>query len=91
MKPTLLAESLASDPRIDQAKKILLEAVAEHDGQLTAGIRPADPEPRRGSSKQMIEQFNATFASAACFVFSLPWQRHWARGSGGTRRWQREI
>jgi 4-aminobutyrate aminotransferase-like enzyme len=66
MKP-LLAESLINDPRIAQAKKLLLDAVAERGREIT-GIRAADPE-RSATSKAMIEQFNAIRAGALYFPY----------------------
>lgn len=66
MKP-LVAETLANDPRIAQAKKILQDAVAERGKELT-GVRAADPE-RAATSKQMIEQFNAIRAGALYFPY----------------------
>lgn len=41
--PSLTAPSLFADPRVEQAKRLLLQAVADHQKSLT-GIRPADPE-----------------------------------------------
>jgi 4-aminobutyrate aminotransferase-like enzyme len=58
MNPTVLApasQQLKSDPRIAEAKTLLLAAVADHQKQIT-GVRPADPElqiPYQG----MLEDF----------------------------------
>lgn len=42
-KKQLVAKSLTSDPRVLEAKKILLEAVRSHKNAIT-GIRPANPD-----------------------------------------------
>jgi acetylornithine aminotransferase len=43
MMPSLTAPSLFADPRVEQAKRLLLQAVADHQKSLT-GIRPPNPE-----------------------------------------------
>jgi len=43
MMPSLTAPSLFADPRVEQAKRLLLQAVADHQKSIT-GIRPPDPE-----------------------------------------------
>ncbi len=53
MKKTIAA-SLASDPRIAQAKKILLETVAEHQRKIT-GIRPPNAELRQSYDELLAE------------------------------------
>lgn len=55
-KTTLAAEALMKDPRLDAAKKLLLEAVSEHQNILT-GVRP--PQSER---KQSYEDLLKTFA-----------------------------
>jgi acetylornithine/N-succinyldiaminopimelate aminotransferase len=42
-EPTLASEKLQQDPRIQQARKLLMEAVAEHQ-QTIRDVRPPDPE-----------------------------------------------
>ncbi|HEY1684959.1 MAG TPA: aminotransferase class III-fold pyridoxal phosphate-dependent enzyme [Tepidisphaeraceae bacterium] len=64
---SLVAETLANDPRIDQAKKLLQSAVADRSKELV-GVRAPDPD-RIASSKQMIEQFNAIRAGALYFPY----------------------
>ncbi|MEX2214971.1 MAG: aminotransferase class III-fold pyridoxal phosphate-dependent enzyme [Phycisphaeraceae bacterium] len=39
---TLIAEQFASDPRLAQAKRLILDALAEHQKKLI-GVKPADP------------------------------------------------
>jgi 4-aminobutyrate aminotransferase-like enzyme len=43
----LAARSLAEDPRVTEAKRLLRETLRDHQAGLT-GIRPADPELRQG-------------------------------------------
>ena len=43
MPHRLLADQLAADPRVAQAKALLLEALADHQGRLT-GVRAPDPD-----------------------------------------------
>ncbi len=47
VKGELAAGGLAKDPRVTEAKRLLREALAEHQAGLT-GPRPADPDLRRG-------------------------------------------
>ena len=54
MKKTIAA-GLASDPRIAQAKRLLLDTIAEHQRNIT-GIRPPDAE-----SQQSYEELLAEF------------------------------
>lgn len=42
-KPLLAAEKLQNDPRLEQAKQLVLAAVAEHQSQLVS-VRPPNPE-----------------------------------------------
>jgi acetylornithine aminotransferase len=51
----LLAQSLADDPRIAEAKRLLLAAVAEHAGHLR-GIAPPDPDSQ-SHFRQTLEKF----------------------------------
>jgi acetylornithine aminotransferase len=55
---TLTAQSLFADPRIEQAKRLLLQAVADHQKKLTC-VRPPDPE-----LKISYDQLVQTFAQA---------------------------
>ncbi|MGO9568041.1 MAG: aminotransferase class III-fold pyridoxal phosphate-dependent enzyme [Desulfomonilaceae bacterium] len=52
---TTIAAGLASDPRIAQAKRLLLDTIADHQRNIT-GIRPPDSE-----SKQSYEELLAEF------------------------------
>src|SRR5436305_5679654 len=63
----LAAEAFNSDPRVRQAKKLLLEALAEHQRALT-GIKPPDPASRDAYSK-LIEQFGAVRAGALYYPY----------------------
>ena len=54
MKP-LLAENFAADPRIAEARRLLLAAAADHQRQLTA-VRSADPE-RKITYDQLLRTF----------------------------------
>lgn len=56
MKP-LAADNLRDDPRIAQARQLILAAMADHQRQLT-GVRPADPQ-----RKQTYDQALADFAT----------------------------
>ncbi|MBA3958515.1 MAG: aminotransferase class III-fold pyridoxal phosphate-dependent enzyme [Parachlamydiaceae bacterium] len=53
---SLAAEALATDPRIEQAKKLLLEAVKAHQKGLTE-VKPANP-----ALKQQYDELLAVFA-----------------------------
>ncbi len=53
--PLLIAQSLFSDPRIEQARALLRSALAEHQKQIT-GIRPPDPELKI-SYDQLLRHF----------------------------------
>ncbi len=54
MKP-LLADKLADDPRIAQAKQLILDALQEHQTQLTS-IQPAQPQ-RQPAYNHAVKQF----------------------------------
>ena len=54
----LLAESLASDARIVEARRLIHEAVGEHQAVLT-GPRPADPA-RKKSYQEAVDAFFAS-------------------------------
>lgn len=51
----LLAEALATDPRIAQAKRSILKTLAKYQARLD-GVRPAVPE-RRASYEELLENF----------------------------------
>jgi acetylornithine aminotransferase len=53
----LLAEAFAADPRIAQARALVLETLREHRERL-AGTRPADPE-RAEEYARALERFEA--------------------------------
>ncbi|HKP94228.1 MAG TPA: aminotransferase class III-fold pyridoxal phosphate-dependent enzyme [Fibrobacteria bacterium] len=48
----LAAEALAEDPRVTEAKRLLRETLRDHQALLT-GIRPPDPELRRGYAETL--------------------------------------
>lgn len=52
------AEALRSDPRIEQAKRLIRQAVAEHSAKLS-DVRPADPS-RVDAYKDLLAQAAAT-------------------------------
>ncbi len=54
-KPQLAASKLNEDPRIQEARKLILDAVAEHQSQLT-GIRPPNPDLAEDFQK-MLDEF----------------------------------
>jgi 4-aminobutyrate aminotransferase-like enzyme len=51
----LLAEQFHDDPRVQQAKRLILDAMAEHQADLS-DVRPGDPE-RKQAYDDLIEQF----------------------------------
>lgn len=55
MSAPLVAHALAADPKIAQAKKLLIEAVREHQKSLT-GIRPPNPALKQKYT-ELIETF----------------------------------
>jgi acetylornithine aminotransferase len=54
---TLAADQLRNDPRLEQAKKLILEAVAEHQ-QTLVSVRPPSPE-LAVEYEQMLNEFGA--------------------------------
>ena len=54
-KPQLVSSQLANDPRLAEAKKLLLAAVADHQSTLS-GIRPPNPE-LADSYQSMLDDF----------------------------------
>ncbi len=53
----LAAEQLANDPRVAQAKQLLLDAVREQQSSIT-GIRPADPDLEK-TYQETLDSFGA--------------------------------
>jgi len=51
----LLADAFAADPRVDQGKQLILDALKDHQRTLD-GIRPSDPQ-LKADYEQMLEQF----------------------------------
>jgi acetylornithine aminotransferase len=51
----LVAEALAADSRVAEARRLLLAALTDHQQRL-AGVRAADPQ-RKGAYEQAIKQF----------------------------------
>ncbi len=50
----LAAELLRNDPRVSEAKRLILEALHEHRSMIT-GVRPADPALAAGYAKRLSE------------------------------------
>ncbi len=67
MSTPLLAERLAADPRIAQAKQLLLAALADQQQSIT-GPRPADPA-RRQSYDEMLARFAAARGGPLYFPY----------------------
>jgi len=63
----LLAEQLAADPRVAEAKRLMLTAMAEYQRAIT-GARSADPE-RKASYEQMLKQFADLRAGALWYPY----------------------
>ncbi len=66
MKP-LVAESFTSDPRIAQARRLVMEALADYQQAIT-GIRAADPE-RKASYAESLRQFAAMRGGALFYPY----------------------
>ena len=60
MKKTIAA-GLASDPRIAQAKRLLLDTIADHQRNIT-GIRPPDTESKKAYEELLAEFEQVTAA-----------------------------
>ena len=56
-EPQTLASQLRNDPRLAEAKKLILEAVAEHQSQMTS-IQPAKPDLQSNYS-DMLNDFGS--------------------------------
>lgn len=65
--PLLAAERLHQDPRLAQAKQLILEAVAEHQRDLNQ-VRPAAPELAEGYQRQ-VDQFGVLRGSSIYFPY----------------------
>jgi acetylornithine aminotransferase len=63
----LAAEKLFADPRVQQARELLLQALAEHQRPLTA-VRPPNPE-RKTTYDETLRQFGATRAGNLFFPY----------------------
>lgn len=67
LKDGLLSENLAHDRRVAEAKRLVLEALAEHQSRLT-GIKPAD-ERLKASYEQAIQKFNRLRGGALYYPY----------------------
>ncbi len=67
MSTPLLAQRLAADPRINQAKELLLAALAEQQQAIT-GVKPADPA-RKQSYDELLAQFTASRGGPLYFPY----------------------
>ena len=72
-----VSNSFAGDPRVIEAKHLLLETLGEYQNRIT-GIRPADPDLQK-SYAEIIGESTVNFEGAAC---SFP---IWGAGLGGVR------
>ncbi len=63
----LIAEQLASDPRVSRGRELLLEALKDHQNKITA-IRKADPDLTQ-SYNEMINQFGELRAGPLFFPY----------------------
>lgn len=67
MNRRLIAQQFAADPRVAEAKRLLLDALTEHQAKLT-GPRPADPALRQ-SYEATITQFSQMRGGALYFPY----------------------
>jgi acetylornithine/N-succinyldiaminopimelate aminotransferase len=67
MEKHLIAEALASDPRVAKAKQLLLEAVEEHRQKIT-GILPPNPELKQ-KYQELLEAFSEYRGAKLWFPF----------------------
>jgi 4-aminobutyrate aminotransferase-like enzyme len=65
--PSLVAQSLFSDPRISQAKQLLQSALADHQKQIT-GIRPPRPELKI-SYDELLKHFGQSRGGSLYFPY----------------------
>ncbi len=63
----LLADQLRNDPRLAQAKQLILDAVAEHQSSINE-IRPANPELAE-SYQQMLDAFGSIRGGSLYFPY----------------------
>ncbi len=64
---TLAAEQLAADPRVAEAKRLILQAASEASSQLNA-IRPADPS-RAGRYQELLDAFGQLRGGSLYFPY----------------------
>jgi 4-aminobutyrate aminotransferase-like enzyme len=65
--PPLTAQSLFSDPRLAQAKQLLLSALADHQKQITA-IRPPNPD-LKSTYDQLLQHFAQSRGGSLFFPY----------------------
>ncbi len=63
----LIADALAGDPRVSQGKKLILDALSDHQRQLDA-IQPADPTLKT-SYEQTVTQFGQMRGGALIYPY----------------------
>ena len=63
----LAAQRLADDPRVAQAKQLLSEAMAEHQGELNA-VRPPQPQ-FAASNQQLLDEFGKMRGGSLYFPY----------------------
>lgn len=66
-QPGLVSEALAADPRIAQAKRLLIDTVLDHQSDLT-GIRSADPRLKKRYD-QLLSEFGDVRGGKLWFPF----------------------
>src|SRR4051794_39898968 len=64
---SLIAGKLADDPRVAQAKKLLLDAVREWQGQLTG------PSPAKAALQEGYNNVISSFAAQRCGKLWFPY------------------
>ncbi len=64
---SLVADALKNDPRVQEAKRLLTEAVREHSSKLNA-VTPANPALKL-KYKQMLEELAAGRGGATFFPY----------------------
>jgi acetylornithine/N-succinyldiaminopimelate aminotransferase len=65
--PPLLADQLHTDPRLAEAKRLILAAVADYSSQLTK-VRPANPA-LTGEYAQLLDEFSKLRGGALYFPY----------------------
>lgn len=63
----LIADSFRSDPRVAEAKALVLETIAEYQARIT-GVRPPDPELRK-SYGEVIDEFGELRGGALFYPY----------------------